>query len=127
MSIAPAPTATTETFLGGFGTDPAALSVVASAFGELVKLAAPVVERYHSDLFRDAEWLQANLTADVVGGALTFWYVVRTNGTYLVQDTQWLAAVRNAWQYDEALQVYSVAVLNRRGSWIMLIAPEASA
>lgn len=119
---APAP-AVTETFLGGFGTDPAALGVNARAFGELVKLAAPVVTNYHSDLYRDAQWLQANLDADVVGTALTFWYVVRSNGTHLTQDPKWLAAVRQAW--PEAL-TYSVAVVNRRRSWAMLVAAEAT-
>lgn len=36
-------------------------AVLAMLFGHLVQLAAPVVEHYHSDLFRDAQWLQAKV------------------------------------------------------------------
>jgi hypothetical protein len=118
-TLPPAPT-TTETFLGGFGTDPAALGVDAHVFGALVKLALPVLTNYHSDLYRDAQWLQANLTADVVGDALTFWFVVRPSGTHIVQSADMLAAVRGVFR-DDNPRVYSVAVVNRRGSWSLLV------
>jgi len=119
---APAQAPTTETFLGGFGADPAALGVDAHVFGALARLALPVIRHYHSDLYRDAQWLQVNLTADVADGeALTFWFVVRPNGTYIVQGTDELAAVLHTCR-NQRIRVYSVAVVNRRGSWYLLVA-----
>lgn len=41
-------------------------SIRARFFGELVKLAAPVLERYHSDLYHDARWVRENVTGPMV-------------------------------------------------------------
>lgn len=58
-------------------------SVNAYTFGYLITLADGVVKRYHSDLYRDAQWLEKHLT-----GPMTFYYVVRENGTHIGCDLQ---------------------------------------
>lgn len=52
--------------------------VLPRLFGHLVRLAAPVVTEYHSDLYRDAQWLPENVTGEV-----ELDYVVRPSGTHL--------------------------------------------
>lgn len=56
-------------------------SVRAGVFGELVKLAAPVLEHYHSDLFHDAEWLGKYLN-----GPMEFYFSVDDSGTCIGID-----------------------------------------
>lgn len=48
-------------------------------FGELVKLAVPVIKAYHSDLFHDAIWL----TEHVKGPEFTFYYSIDDCGTLI--------------------------------------------
>lgn len=46
-------------------------------FGELVKLAAPILTSYHGDLYHDAAWLQKYMK----GPTFTFFYAVDEAGT----------------------------------------------
>lgn len=56
-------------------------------FGELVKLAQPIVEHYHSDLWHDAAWIREHIpTSMAVGGAYAFVYGVRDTGTSIGED-----------------------------------------
>ncbi len=65
-------------------------------FGELVKLAAPVVERFHSDLYWDAKWLDAHLEKGLSGIVLgvpcasdfSFFYGVDDHGTSIGTDEE---------------------------------------
>lgn len=72
---------TSEHRLVGWGTfEDLSSSILALLFGHMVRLAAPVVEEYHSDLFHDAEWIRKNVT-----GPTSFDFVVRTSGTHVGQ------------------------------------------
>lgn len=66
--------------LVGWGDDAEFIKgyVLPRVFGHLVRLAAPVVQEYHSDLYRDAEWLPKNVT-----GPCEMDFVVRPSGTHL--------------------------------------------
>lgn len=55
-------------------------------FGELVKLALPVLQAYHSDLYHDATWLQANLK----GVELTFFFGFDESGTNIGFTTTYI-------------------------------------
>lgn len=58
-------------------------SIKCRVFGHMVRLAAPVVKEYHSDLFWDAQWVESH-----VNGPLAFDYVVRTSGTHLGRNAR---------------------------------------
>lgn len=66
--------------LVGWGTDAEFIKgyVLPRVFGHLVRLAAPVVQEFHSDLYSDAEWLPLNVT-----GPCEMDFVVRQHGTHL--------------------------------------------
>lgn len=51
-------------------------------FGELVKIAAPVMVTFHSDLFHDATWLQEHMT----GREFEFYWSVNHSGTSIGTD-----------------------------------------
>lgn len=55
-------------------------------FGELVKLASPVLAAYHSDLYHDAIWLEANLK----GVELTFFFGFDESGTNIGHTTEYI-------------------------------------
>lgn len=50
----------------------------ARLFGEMVALAQPVVDEYHSDLYHDVHWIDEH-----VNGETAFWFAVRTSGTHV--------------------------------------------
>lgn len=56
-------------------------------FGELVKLAIPAIEHYHSDLFHDALWLEQHLSGEPMGSGwssgrgMSFYWSVDESGT----------------------------------------------
>jgi hypothetical protein len=58
-------------------------SVVPHVFGELAKLAVPLLTHYHSDLYWDAHWLDQYVKGAEVteSGTLWWWYSVRSTGT----------------------------------------------
>lgn len=53
----------------------------ARLFGELVKLATPIVEMYHSDLYHDANYIREN----VVTHGDWFYYCIDDYGTHIGQ------------------------------------------
>ena len=56
-------------------------------FGELVKLAIPVLTHYHSDLFHDATWVAITLPATInKAGTVDFYYAVRPMATLIYKD-----------------------------------------
>jgi hypothetical protein len=70
-------TVTGETFTVRLsGWHPFNDGVRALLFGHMVKLAVPVVQHYHSDLYHDARWLEEN-----VSGPTEFDWLVRPSGT----------------------------------------------
>lgn len=50
-------------------------------FGELVRRTIGVVDRYHSDLYHDADWLRTE-----VNGPMTFYWQARESGTNISDD-----------------------------------------
>lgn len=54
-----------------------------TVFAELLQLAQPVVEHYHSDLYHDAIWLKDNLPNLMDDG---FYFGIRTHGTHIGTD-----------------------------------------
>lgn len=105
-----------EISLAGWGNDPIHVGVPQRVFGELLKLAIPTVENYHSDIYWDAMWLNETIQRGTEG--LTFWYGVRDNGTHTITRSGLLDAVLNCWP---GIQLYSIAVVNNDGMWVMLI------
>lgn len=63
-------------------------------FGELVKLATPVLEHYHSDLYRDAGWVRTEVT-----GPMVIFYGADDSGT-AIGDESALDYItrRNVWR-----------------------------
>lgn len=81
----------TKTFLRyGSGDDAEYIeSVRAALFGELVKLATPLVEHYHGDVYHDAIWVQANVT-----GPMEFFFGADDCGTAIGTDLGYVAMSR---------------------------------
>lgn len=77
------PVETVHQQLSGWGAFEGSIagSCRALIMGELVKLAAPFVEHYHSDFYHDAMWLQAN-----VRGECEFYFSFDECGTYLSEN-----------------------------------------
>lgn len=59
------------------------LGVRQRVFGELVQLATAHLERYHSDLYHDAQWLDRNLN-----GPMEFYYGADDSGTAIYEATE---------------------------------------
>lgn len=57
---------------------------LSAVFGELVKLATPVLGSYHSDLYHDALWLDQHATGPVF---VFYWSVDRSGTTIGTQPT----------------------------------------
>lgn len=88
--------------------------VLAYLFGELVQLASPFVTNYHSDLFRDAEYLQKFVT-----GPATFFYRVRPYGTHIGTDLSLVAQGFDP--LTERLYRVELAQTDRLGWWEMTL------
>lgn len=73
-------------------------------FGQLVKLACPVVSHYHSDLYHDAMWLNSHIPDGMY--RMVFFYGVRSTGTSIGTDHQLVATSND--------HVYRITVTNRR-------------
>lgn len=87
-------------------------------FGQLVKLAAPVIELYHGDLYRDAQWLNER-----VHGPFTFWWQVYDCGTTI--DTVGGDVRRACEQVNPHRGAYLMDLTNERGCWHLAITPLA--
>jgi len=83
-------------------------SANAKLFGELVKLATPVVESYHSDLYYDAHWIGKYVPYEVTA----FYYAVRNTGTSIGQDK---VVVNTSVMPHEG--IYYVEVYNDNDVW----------
>ena len=86
-------------------------AVKALMFGELVKLAIPVVKHYQSDLFHDALWIE-KLT-----GPAEFYFIVRTWGTHIGTDFDIVKAITNGNQNDENMKAYKVNLTCEDRTW----------
>lgn len=73
-------------------------SAVARTFGELVEIAAPIVEHYLSDLYRDAQWLERHMGQDPRDPwvKLEFYYAIDAWGTHIGTDELVLAHRKEA-------------------------------
>lgn len=80
-------------------------SVRAKVFGVLVRLAAPIVDHYHGDLYHDAHWLD-----DHVEGPMHFYFGVRDTGTAIGTDRDLIVKYNtDAWRID--------LTVTPRGKW----------
>lgn len=86
--------------------------VIENVFGQLVKLAQPVITDYRSDLYWDAVWLQENMT----GSEFTFFWGVRKYGTHIGQDSALIG------RYADNL--YSITVTCDEGRFTMTVTPD---
>ena len=104
--------------LVGWGSfDDLADRIRADVFGVLVQKAMPIIENYHSDLYRDAQWLQQNLAKD---GLMQFTYGVRKNGTHLNGGHHDASAI---WGRGEIKAQWHMVLSQDRGYWSLLIVP----
>jgi len=69
-------------------------------FGKLVELAFPIVKHYHSDLYRDAQWLQ-HYAEDIARGE-PFYYGIREHGTHIGTDS--MLKQYNSFTYKATVQ-----------------------
>lgn len=76
--------------------------IQSNVFGELVKIASPVLDFHHADLFHDAVWLQ-----DFVKAPTFFFYGVRDTGTSIGTDLD-LVSIGNP-------DVYRVEIISEGG------------
>lgn len=98
--------------------------IVARTFGHLVRLAAPVVKEYHSDLYWDAVNLGANLDLglNAVETATSLYFVVRHSGTWFGEQAI-LAATSNLG--DKTLRLYHLDIgCDERQAWTITITDE---
>lgn len=109
-------TETVDTWSFGWCTDwtEAQHYVLQRIFGSLVRIAAPVVQEFHGDLFHDAEWLRQHLT-----GPMEFWFCARTSGTHigLMDDTIWLNSVRGVNRSDKDAKFVRCTLTQDGGRW----------
>lgn len=95
--------------------------VLPRVFGHLVRLAAPVVQEFHSDLYRDAQWLPKNVT-----GPCEVDFVVRHSGTYLgINGAKWNMArtyITSPSNWSKGDRFYRLALtVDDRGEWSLTI------
>lgn len=84
-------TTTIHERLVGWGTfEELASSIKQLTFGELVKLATPVLKRYHSDLWHDAKWLELHLQDNAQEG-VTWYYATCDSGTAIGTERSYIA------------------------------------
>jgi hypothetical protein len=79
----------------------------AKVFGELVKLAAPRMEAYQSDLYHDAVFLR-----DYFDEPMTFFYSFDTHGTTLGTESD---------RIYHLYHLYKITVTNDNDRWILTI------
>lgn len=96
--------------------------VISRLFGHLVDRTDGIVEHYRSDLYRDAQRLQKELT-----GPTRFWWVARTWGTTMMwpeepgSDTCLADSLRRS--QDEQASGWWVDVTVDRGRWFARFTP----
>jgi hypothetical protein len=89
-------------------------------FGRLVRLAAPVIRRYESDLFHDALWLREHLA----GTEFTFFWSVGESGTHIGTDE---ALAHQAARILHHTGMYRVTVaLDRRNRTVLAVFPPST-
>lgn len=93
-------------------------------FGVLADIAAPIVQRYRSDLYHDARYV-----AEHVNGVCEFQYCARENGTHIgtgLAETLWHAAggscesgtgSHGALCRDTTARLFRVTLSEERGTW----------
>lgn len=79
-------------------------------FGELVRQATPILEHYHSDLYRDSQWIARNLGRYET----TFYYAADEWGTVIGQDRDLV------FLYRDKLQL-KVTILRTDSKWTATI------
>lgn len=74
-------------------------------FGELVKLSAPIVKHYVSDLYRDAQFVMADLNEEG-----EFFYGADEWGTAIGTEEKFI-------RYSRSDNVWRLEITHRRGVW----------
>lgn len=87
-------------------------SVLALMFGQLVKRAMPIVEYYHSDLYRDGQWIDKH-----IHGVARFFFTARQCGTQIGFDRRLVVEFFNG--YSEPHQSWMVDLTRREGVWFV--------
>lgn len=106
-------TGSDKTFLRGWEPFNRATKVV--LFGELAKLAQPIVQHYLSDLYHDVHWID-----DHVVGPCTFYFGCDESGTFIGTDRELaIQGRKNVWEI-------TLTCDDHNGWWIE-IKPEAVA
>jgi hypothetical protein len=98
--------------------------IMSRTFGHMVRLAAPVVKEYHSDLFIDALNLEANLDLglNAVETGTSLYYAVRHSGTWM-GDMAVTAATSN--HGDPTFRLYHLSIgCDERQAWSITITDE---
>lgn len=90
-------------------------------FGHLARLAAPVVVEYHSDLYRDAQWIAENVT-----GPCEMDFVVRYHGTFLgMVGAEWNMArthIQSTSGHGETDRFYYLSLtMTDKREWLLTI------
>lgn len=99
-------------------------SLVQRVFGHLVRLATPVVEEYHSDLYWDAINLEAVLDRNLnqIETGTSFLYAVRTSGTNMEESALCSAEIGSP-----GLILYRITVeVDERMTWWIEIEDETN-
>lgn len=98
--------------------------ILSRTFGHMVRLAAPVVKEYHSDLFIDAMNLSANLDLGLnqMETATSMYYAVRHSGTWFGESAIYCATSNHG---DPTFRLYRLSIgCDERQSWSITITDE---
>ena len=110
-------TTTVVRLASGNVSDPIQSGIPQRLFGELVKLARPVVREFESDLYIDALWVREHVL-DEHSAPLEFWYTVRHSGTHIGQGEAGLRSVLGVFTDSIA---YRLRLSDNDGRWDLAI------
>lgn len=97
------------------GWHPFDRSVKSTLFGQLVKLAQPLIQHYHGDLYYDVHWIDEH-----VEGPVSFYFGADESGTALGFDVELVHLSRdNVWKID----LFSKRKDPADGNWYVRITP----
>ena len=83
-------------------------TLYSSVYGELIKLAMPIIKEYHGDLYYDAQWVEKWLE-ELATTSEPFYYGVRVSGTHIGTDGNIIA--------DHNTGVYKLTIYNLDSIW----------
>lgn len=94
-------------------------SVQAMVGGALVRIAGPVLEGFHSDVYRDFQGIAATPEGD-----MDLVYVVRESGTHLYLTSEGQALVATTEKMCGWHSTWDITLRNKgRGDWVLTATP----